>query len=266
VNGKPVTADEVQKILIGTPAQARLAFQQDPQKFMKEYAWYTHLQSVAEKKGLHNETPYKQLLEFNRMLTLVQAMYNKAALGVVVLREQEEAHYNANKDKYKEVHAKLIYVPFSADASTAPTSGRKVLTEAEAKNKAAKIVAQARSGGDFVKLVKEHSEDAGSVAQNGDIGVGVRSSTTHIPETMRNAILALQAGQISDPVRHDNGYYIFRAESAGVLPFEKVREEIHKELKNAGLRDWERSTQAEATVQLSNEEFFRNLAKSLPAQ
>ena len=261
VNGQKLTAEDVKKILAGTPAQARATFFQNPEQFMKEYAWYKHIEGLAARRKLDEQSPYRELLEFNRMLTLVQAMYNQANTDVVVQREEEKAYYDANKDKFREVQAKLIYIPFSAEGD-----GKKVLNEAAAKAKAETIVKQARGSADFVKLVKEHSEDPGSVAQNGDVGTGVRSTTAHIPEPMRKAVLALQPGQVSDPVRHENGYYVFRAESADVLPYEKVREEIYKELKTAGFRKWQQKTQAESSFKVTNEELFRTLAKEPPKE
>ena len=264
VNGMKVTADDVKHMVANIPPQMQQAFANDPQQFMREYAWYKHTLKLAEKAGLDQQSPYKERLEFQKMLTLTQAMWDKALTDVTVTRDEELAYYKANELKYKEVQAKLIYIPFGAGASG--TSGKKILTEAEAKAKAESVAKQARAGGDFIKLVKENSEDPGSVAQNGDIGVGIRSTTTHIPEPMRNAILALTAGQISDAIRHDNGYYVFRAESVGVLPYEKVRDEIYKELKQAGFRRWQQKTQSESAVQFANEEFFRSFAKDVQKQ
>ena len=60
-------------------------------------------------------------------------------------------------------------------------------------------------------------------------------------------VLALKAGQVSEPFRHQNGYYVFRAESAGVLPFEKVKDEIYKELKDVGFAEWKEKTKAESS-------------------
>jgi peptidyl-prolyl cis-trans isomerase C len=249
-------------MIVTTPPQVQQAFATDPQKFMREYAWYMFIQGLAEKAGLDKQSPYKERLEFQRMTTLVQAMYDEAARDVIVTRDEEKAHYDANQAKYREVQAKLIYIPFSADAGKT-AGGKKILSEAEAKEKAESIVKQARSGTDFVKLVKAHSEDPGSVAQNGDIGTGVRATTTHIPEPMRNAILALKPEAVSDPVRHENGYYVFRAESVGVIPYEKVREEIYKELQQVGFAKWQKKTQSESTIQFLNEEFFKGLAKAV---
>jgi peptidyl-prolyl cis-trans isomerase C len=265
VNGRKMTAEEVKNMVANLLPQLQQAFANNPQQFMREYAWYMLVQAGAEKAGLDKKTPYKERLEFHKMMTLVQAMFDQALTDVIVTRDDERAYYAANEQKYKEVQAKLIYIPFGAGGAPA-AGGKKVLTEAEAKAKAESIAKQAKAGSDFVKLVKEHSEDPGSVSQNGDIGAGIRSTTTHIPEPMRNAILALTAGQISDPIRHENGYYVFRAESVGVLPYEKVREEIYKELKQAGFRKWQQKTQSESAIQFANEEFFRNFAKDVQQQ
>ena len=137
---------------------------------MKEYAWYQVQQASAVKNGLEAQSPWKELLAFQRMMTLVQAEWNDAYLRVEVTPEQQQKFYESNKEKYRETQAKLIYIPFTDEAS-----------EAEAKAKALKVAQQARGGVDFVKLVKEFSQDSASAGQNGDIGMPVRSTTSQIP-------------------------------------------------------------------------------------
>lgn len=247
VNGKKMTADEVRKMVAGIPAQAQQAFTKDPKQFMQEYAWYVNLQATAEKQGLADKSPYKEILAFNRMLTLVQAQWNHEYLQVNVSAEEQKKFYDEHPDRFRETQAKMIYIPFAGG------------TEDEAKAKAQQVAQQARGGADFVKLVKEFSQDKASAGQNGDIGMPIRATTTQIPETMRNAILALKAGQVSDPVRHENGYYIFRAESAGVLPYEKVKDDIYKELKDVGFNRWKEKTKAQSSVQFDNEAFFQSI-------
>jgi parvulin-like peptidyl-prolyl isomerase len=127
-------------------------------------------------------------------------------------------------------------------------------------------VQEARGGVDFVKLVKEYSKDSSSAAQNGDIGFPVRSTTAQVPENMRTAILALKQGQVSEPLRHQNGYYVFRAESVGVLPYDKVANDIYIELKDVGFNKYKDKTKAESNVQFANEAFFEDIAKQAQQQ
>jgi peptidyl-prolyl cis-trans isomerase C len=243
-----VTADEIRKMVAALPAPVQTAFANDPLQFMKEHAWYELQAATAVKDGLQEQSPWKEALAFQRMMTLVQAEWNDAHSKVLVTPEQQKAFYDKNQAKYLEVKAKLIYIPFSSAGG-----------EEEAKTKAQKVVQEARGGVDFVKLVKEHSQDSASAAQNGDIGMPIRSTTKQIPEPMRNAVLALKSGQVSEPLRHQNGYYIFRAESAGVLPYEKVKDEIYVELKDVGFNQWKEKTKAESSVQFTNEAFFQSV-------
>jgi parvulin-like peptidyl-prolyl isomerase len=188
------------------------------------------------------------------MTLLVQAEMNDAHNAIRVMPEEQRAHYEKNVEKYREVQAKLIYIPFNG------------ADETEARQIAQKVVQQARGGVDFVKLVKEYSKDPGSMAQNGDIGFPVRSTTAQVPENMRTAILALKQGQVSEPLRHQNGYYVFRAESVGVLPYDKVANDIYIELKDAGFNKYKDKTKAESTVQFANEAFFEDIAKQAQQQ
>jgi peptidyl-prolyl cis-trans isomerase C len=254
VNGQKITADEVKKMLAGMPTQVHTAFQNDPKQFFREHAWFKTLEANALKKKLYEQSPWKEALEFQRMTLLVQAEMNDAHNAVLVKPEEQRAHYEKNLEKYREVQAKLIYIPFTGTDET------------EAKQTAQKVVQQARGGVEFVKLVKEYSKDSGSAAQNGDIGFPVRSTTAQVPENMRTAILALKQGQVSEPLRHQNGYYVFRAESVGVLPYDKVANDIYVELKDAGFNKYKDKTKAEATVQFANEAFFQDIAKQAQQQ
>lgn len=253
INGRKVTADEIRKMSVGLPGPVQQAFVKDPKQFLQEYAWYEVQMDSAVKNGLHEKSPVKEALAFQRMLTLVQAEWTDAHSRILVTPEQQKAFYDKNQNKYLEVQAKLIYIPFSS-----------TMSEDEAKAKAQKVVQEARGGVDFVKLVKEYSQDSASAAQNGDMGMPIRATTKQVPEPMRNAVLALKKGQVSDPLRHQNGYYVFRAESTGVLPFEKVKDEIYVELKDLGFAEWKAKTKAESTVQFTNEAFFQSVKQQTP--
>jgi parvulin-like peptidyl-prolyl isomerase len=257
VNGKKITAEQIQRIVQNSPPQVQQSYAQNPKEFLKQYAWYMVVQDIALKSKLDTKSPYKDQLDFYRMYTLVNAQFNEMNVLVQVTPEDQKGFYEKNKDKYRETKAKLIYIPFSANilAQTDPKA-KKPFTEAEANARAEQVVKKARAGEDFVKLVKEYSEDPNSSDKGGDLGLGIRPTTNQIPETMRNAVLALKEGQISDPVRHENGFYIFKAQSAGVLPYDQVKDEIFKALKEQGFQKWQQETKNQSSVKFENEAFF----------
>jgi peptidyl-prolyl cis-trans isomerase D len=93
------------------------------------------------------------------------------------------------------------------------------------------VVARLRGGEDFAKVAAEVSADAGTKAQGGDLPWLSRGQ---LPGAFEDALFAMQVGQISDPVRSDDGFHIIKLEEvrAGeVQPFEAVREELAAETK-----------------------------------
>src|SRR5262249_46144202 len=137
------------------------------------------------------------------------------------------------------VKVKAIYVSFSPD-------GKKGLTEAQAKAKADKILAQIRAGGDFVKLVRENSEDETSRAKNGDFAT--LRPTDNIPDAIRTAVFALKPGEVTEPVRQPSGFYLLHADEVNYRPFSQARDEIFNELKQQRYAQWLEKTNRETMV------------------
>ena len=258
INGKQVTAAQLDEMIAAFPKAQQQNFQRDPKRFLQEYAQMQLILEAADKEGLAAQSPYKEQLadldrqyqQFRRQV-LYSAALNESANRVVVSADDMKKRYEADQNKYREAKVKVIYIPFTA----APAS--KALNETEARAKVESIAAQAKSGADFVKLVKEHSEDPGTVAQNGDLGVAVRASTDKVPAEIRTAVLAAKQGEIVGPVRTANGFYVFRIESVSVLPFEQVRDEIYKEIQNAGMMNWLAEMRDKSSVKIENEAYFR---------
>lgn len=250
LNGQPFTAEQVRKMVAVLPSHVQAAFKQDPRQFLRDHAWYLILQDYALKNKLDQQSPLKEQLEFSRLVLLSQAGYNHAALAAEVTPEEQRKYYEANKEVFREAKVRMIYVPFRAPDA-----------EGEAKAKAEELAKRAKAGEDFLKLVKEHSGDAQSAANDGDPGFTVRMNSPQPPPSMRTAILALKPGEVTGALRHENGYYIFRVESSDVLPFEKVRDDIYKTIQEMKFREWERKAKAQATVKFENEAFFENVGK-----
>lgn len=113
----------------------------------------------------------------------------------------------------------LVKVDKNADAAA----------QKSALEKAQKIAADAKSGKDFAALAKAESDDLGSKSQGGDLGWLEKGVTDPAFET---ALFALKKGEISDPVKTDEGYHVvdlrdIRPES--VRSFDEVKGELSKQ-------------------------------------
>jgi parvulin-like peptidyl-prolyl isomerase len=254
VNGKPYTAQEMDRLLAPLSPVVRQTAYRDPKTFLDNYALFDVIGKIAEQNKLDQVSPYKEQIAETRRQILVQAQVNEYKNSIPVPAADQKKYYDENTAKYKETKVKIILVPFSSAPSL---DTKKHVTEAEAKAKAEAVVKLARSGVDFVKLVKEHSEDPGTVGHNGDFGTGVRANTPNLPENVKSAILALKQGEISDPIRWQTGYVVVRAESISVAPYEQVKDEIFNEIKDAAFRKYVDENRKKATVQIENGAYFQ---------
>jgi parvulin-like peptidyl-prolyl isomerase len=138
-----------------------------------------------------------------------------------------------------------------------------LLTEAEAKAKADRIVAELGTGADFIKLAKLHSEDETSKQKDGDFGT-IRQSD-NLPTAIRDTIFALKQGEVSRPVRQPNGFYIFRAEEVGAQPLSLVKADIDAYLRDQRSRQWMDEVVRKLDIKFENEAFFGPAPPAAPA-
>ncbi|HVJ30780.1 MAG TPA: SurA N-terminal domain-containing protein [Gammaproteobacteria bacterium] len=169
----------------------------------------------------NNKTSYQTAETID--LEYVELAMADIAATIEVTEEQLRATYEMERERFEtpeQRHAQHILVEV-ADGQ-----------EDAARAKAEGIVARLRGGEDFAAVAAKESADAGTKAQGGDLGWISRGGFLVGP--FEDALYALQAGGISDPVRTEAGFHIIRLEElrAGeVQPFEAVREEIAAELR-----------------------------------
>jgi parvulin-like peptidyl-prolyl isomerase len=225
-DGKKLTAGELQKLFTVLPPQNQQAAMRDPKAFVQQYALMRKLAELAEQAKLDQESPAKEAIEFNRTYILSNAQMTKIAQDIDIPAAEYEKAYQANKEKYRQVRVKAIYIPFSAT----PVVGKKQMSEGDAKATAEKVAAQIRGGADFVKMVKQYSEDEVSKQKDGEMPLMRQSD--NLPDAIRSVVFGLKAGEVSDPVRQPNGFYIFRAEDVSARPLAEVKGEIDAQLRN----------------------------------
>jgi hypothetical protein len=252
-DGQKLTAGELKSFLAAMPPNMQQAAVRDRRAFVQQVAMMHRLAEIAEQAKLDQRSPTRESLAYNRIYILMNAQLHEILAGINVPPVEAESYYNKNKDRFKQVKVKAIYIPFS----------ERHRTEAEAQAKIAKLRASIVAGADFVKMVKENSEDQTSAAKEGDFGT-IRS-TDNLPDAIRTAIFALKQGEVSEPVKQPNGFYLFRAEEISVQPLAEVQEELVGELKQAHFKQYMEDTTRSLNLKIQNEGFFTDGGGAAPA-
>ena len=253
VNGKKLTYGEFETLVRSLPQQMQQNAQQNRKAFVNQFALMQKLADIAATSKLDQVAPYKDALAFSRMNILAQAEINEAPKQFLVQPDEQQKFYEGNKERYTSVKVKVIYIPYSANPVEGP-DGKKTLSDAEAKAKAGDLLQQIRGGADFVKLVKEHSRDTTSVAKDGDIGTFTPAD--NLPEPIKAAVFKLKLGEVSDPVRQPNGFYLFKAQEITAKPFSEVRDQIYDEIQKKRMQEWMEATNKSLVITYDNEAFF----------
>jgi peptidyl-prolyl cis-trans isomerase C len=248
-DGTPFTMGDFKRLLQILPPEGQQSALRNRRMFVEYWGLMRHLAGMGEKKGLEKKSPAHEQIEYDRTMILSQAELTDAVNGMVVDSAEIPKYYEAHKDQYKQVRIKAIYVAFGG---TAP-EGKTPLTEEQAKSKADRLLAQIRGGADFVKLVKENSDDETSRDKDGDFAT--LRPKDNVPDAIRAAVFSLKAGEVTEPVRQPNGYYLLRAEDVTYRPLEQARDEIYEELKQGHYKEWiDRENQA-AKVSFTSADF-----------
>jgi peptidyl-prolyl cis-trans isomerase C len=252
-NGKKYTKAEIDKIIASLPPQLQQNARMQPQLFGQLF-FYQQLAADGEKAGLDKQDPWQATLEFQRMQTLAQAQLTTHGNLIQVTTEDQEAYYKKNTDKYRQAKVRVIYVSFNPAPNKAGAEADKLPTEAEAKKKIDDLHKQVVAGADFGKLARENSDDTASAAKDGDFGIIKRGSS--YPDAVKSAVFALQAGQVSEPVRQPNGFYLIKVDQYNQEPFDDVSMQITQEIKQQRFNEWVASMQTQYKVKVENPSYF----------
>ena len=253
VSGKKYSKAEVDALIQGLPPQIQPQVRMQP-VMLSQFFMIKRLADDAVKAGLDRQSPYKEAIEFNRMTILQQAQTTTYLNTIQVTPEELQAYYKENPDKFKEAKVRVIYISFTSSNAATGTNGKKLLSETDAKAKIDDLRKQILAGGDFVKLARENSDDDTSAAKGGDYGLIKHNSP--YPEPIKNAVFALKGGEVSEPVRQPNGFYLIRADEVSSQPFDEVSTEILKEIRQKRFNDYMKGLQDEYKVKVENPAYF----------
>lgn len=148
----------------------------------------------------------------------------------IIADEQLKEYYDKNPALFSE--PELVRVSHILIATHDPASGRPLTDEQKRQKRALaeKVLAQARSGEDFAKLVAAFSEDAVSKAKGGEYRIARTDAERPAPE-FDAAAFTLAVNQISDIVTTRYGYHIIKLlekTPPHLVDFAKVKDRIRE--------------------------------------
>ena len=260
IDGKEVTAGEIQHMLQAYPPAFMQTFQRDPREALKQIFMVRYTASEGEKLKLGDMDPWKEQIEVSRMNVVSAAMFNYTRNTYQVTEDDIDAFYKRNLARYEEATVKVIKIGFkpglAPNLSVEEIAKRALESEhagnerpeAQARTLATGLVKQLRDGADFAQMVKLYSDDADSKAADGDFGT-VRPNSPYAEE-FKKAVFALKPGDISDPIQTGPAFYIVKVVSKTAQPISKVHDAIREDIKDLAFRDYLMKLQERFTPEL----------------
>jgi peptidyl-prolyl cis-trans isomerase SurA len=199
-------------------------------------------------QGLTFDQYRAQLQEqLERLRLISMEVRSKIQVGETEMRD----YYEANLAKYSEeesFHARHIFFHTSEKAPAAEIK-RSMTT-------ALMVLAEAKSGKDFVELAKTYSEDPAARKDGGDLGVFKKGDM--LPE-LEQTILAMKPGEVSELVVTPAGFHIIKLEErikGKVKPFESVKAEIedtiYRKKSEERFNLWAKELRSKASVDIKD--------------
>jgi peptidyl-prolyl cis-trans isomerase C len=270
-NGTPITAGDIRAALKTGDPKMNAMFQQNPDSFLGVYAQTRYLMEEGEKAHVADQSPWKEQLENYRKSIIINAEVSYISNTYQAPQQDIDDYYAHNQGRFEQAWIKVIVLAFCPSAPKAKnTSTEEMKKTLEAELAAAhcsanrneeqglaeakKIVARIRAGEDFVKLVKQYSEDDDSKATDGDFGLVTRDNSFK-PE-IKDAVFALKEGQVSEPIRSGASYYIIKIKERKVQPLNDVIEIVLSELKKQHFNIWMTDLNKRFKPVIEHPEFF----------
>ncbi|MCC7153730.1 MAG: peptidyl-prolyl cis-trans isomerase [Bryobacterales bacterium] len=256
IEGRPFTKTELESFVQALPPAVAQNFATNKKQFIEALGLMMKMAKIAEQNGLDKKNPHQARLEYQRLQYLATAEINDKDNSAQIPPDELRKYFDAHKGDFAQARTKVLYVAYNNNPMpSADPKARKPLNETQAKEKAESVLKQARGGADFLKLIRENSDDAESKGKAGDFSP-FRQTDQAVPASLKSAIFALKPGQYTDVIQQPNGFYIFRLESIDSPEFEKVQDEIYNKVRREKLDQWVDTVRKSVSIQFNDEKYL----------
>jgi peptidyl-prolyl cis-trans isomerase SurA len=159
--------------------------------------------------------------------------------------------YDANRSKYTEDESyRARHIFFKINEKSAAEEIKRSMINA------LMVLAEAKSGKDFIGLAKTYSEDPAARKDGGDLGIFKKGDMQ--PE-LESAIIEMKPGEISELVYTPVGFHIIKLEeriSGKLKPFEgikaEIEEAIYKKKSEERFSQWAKDLRGKASIEIKD--------------
>ncbi len=254
VNGKQLTAKQVADLLKMVPEDQKKSVS-NLQGLVQQLYMVTDLAQKASTEKLDQQPVTKQRLEWSRDTVMAQAYVDNETKSNAIPATDAKQYYDSHTQEFDRAKVSGIVVLFNAPGTPASAGGVK-RTEDEAKAKADDLEKKLKSGTDIATLARTESDDPQSAARGGELGQ-LSAATPNVPASMKDVLFnKLQPGQISEPVKGPNAYYILRLDSRTKESFDQARPAIETQLRSDKDRATQQKVLDQYKLQVTDTDFF----------
>ena len=211
---------------------------------------------MDEIKAHYEENKPTYRLPEQRQIEYLMADTSKLRATFQPTAEEMQDYYRNNRSEFQ------VREQVQASHILFKTTGKSAEAVQKIRQKAEKVLEEARAGKDFAQLARRYSED-GSASNGGDLGFFGRGRM--VPEFER-AAFGLAKGEISDLVTTQFGFHIIKVlekQAARTQAFEEVEGLIRSSLSSEKAESTARDLADKAYRQTRNERSFDEIAKEL---
>jgi peptidyl-prolyl cis-trans isomerase C len=232
IDGKQITAQQALAMMKPVRAEDRKRFENNLSSLVQQLYMQKEFADQAAKLSLDQQSPWKEQLEMARANILAQAYLNQLTNTSTAAAPagDPKQYYDTHPDEFDQVKLSGIFVAFNAPGTPAANASAS-RTEQQARDKANDLEKKIKGGADFAALARSDSDDKRSAATGGELGT-FAVGAANLPPDIKAAIIKLQPGGVSEPIRVPSGFYIFKLDSRTKVPFDQARTQILDKWKN----------------------------------
>ena len=230
-------ADRVRKKVLDKVIDRELLYQAarkldipDLEKKIEEELQSTRDRFSTEERFQHylesNELTQEQLRSAARRVIFIDEYLQRNHLLKPVVAEQEIRKFYSKKTFKREDALRLKHILLSVHENANPETRKEIRHKAEGIRR---VIIQ---GADFSVLAKQFSDSAEAKEAGGDLGFIKKG---YMPAAFDKVAFSLQEGEISEVIETRFGFHIVKLvakRSAGMIPYEEVRDFIERYLQN----------------------------------